>query len=124
MNQKAYEQAENELRYIIQQNPENIKNIDTSKILNPIKFERMKNKIEKEYLKIVEKYLNNYELDDRIDCNALPKQKTKLAELNNALRLVNMAESIGKEQPFKQDRLKKKIKRGEAIINRIEERCQ
>ena len=58
MNQKAYEQAENELRYIIQQNPENIKNIDTSKILNPIKFERMKNKIEKEYLKIVEKYFD------------------------------------------------------------------
>ncbi len=123
MNENRFEEAKRELKFIIQNKPDDLEKIETGKIINIVAFERMKVKIAEEYLAIANRYIN-YRINEKADCNVLYKEKESLTALENSLRLLEMAESIGEEQPQTKKKIMGRIKKGNEIISRIEEKCQ
>ena len=123
MNENSFDEAKQEFRYILQKSHDNLKNIDIRMMRNSAEFERIKKSLSDEYILIAEKCLGDFKINDT-DCNSLFKERAKLDRMNSALRLLRMAESIGKDQSSNKEILKKKIKDGERIIHAVEERCR
>lgn len=124
MNRNKIEEARRELRIILQKNPADIKKIDKREIINLDAFRRMKAGLEREYLEIIEKSLERYKIDGNAECAGLDDVKKDLAGLLNAQRLLEMAESIGKERPRIDKSLSGRIARGKGIISALEEKCE
>ncbi len=123
MNSNKYEQAERDLRVILQGNPDDIRLIDESKIINRVKYERMKKKLYDEYVEIAENNLAEIPVKEYEDCKKIVKARKNNAAMDHALRMLHMAESIGPEKKELEEEIIKKRDRLEKILDAMNERC-
>ena len=124
LNQDRLEEAKTELKYILQRNPGDIKKIDKTLIINLESFNRIKRELHAEYVEIAEKIIKLYKPIDVAECNVLLERQNEFAKLENAGRLLRMADSIGDEQTQLHENLGKIIKTERPKITRLKEQCK
>lgn len=129
LNRNDLENAKTEFRRILQDNPEYLSNVKEDRLDHPGRYRNLKRELEQEYLDIVRKYVNgdkNFPVQtgiNNINCNELQAQEKYLAKLKNAMRLLNMAEIIGRDQSALKEKLGRKIDNLEKSILRSKEKC-
>ncbi len=124
LNQDMMEEAKTELKYILQRNPGDIKKIDKSLIINLESLNRIKRELHSEYVGIAEKIIKSYKAIDFVECGDLHKTLNEFANLENAGRLLRMADSIGDEPAQLHENLGKIIKNERPKITRLKKQCK
>ncbi len=124
LNQDQLEEAKKEMMYVLQKNPQDIKNIDKTNIVNIEAFNKIKRELNQEYLDIVNKTIASYKIGEKVECKHKQKRMSEFARLENAERLLKMVESIGEEQIQLFEELGKIMKNGKQEISELEKRCK
>ncbi len=126
LNRNDLHNARIELKRILQDNPEYLHNITDKQLKDPEVFKEIKRDVEREYLDIAQKYINdnnNFTIQGNINCNELPEYETELGKIKNSMRLLNMAEIIGGDQSASKEKLSAVINLREKIISRSKKKC-
>ena len=123
MNSNNYEQAEKDLRVILQGNPNDIRLIDETKIINRVKYKRMKKKLYDEYIEIAETNLAEIPVKEYGDCKKIVKARKNNAAMDHALRMLHMAEAIGPEKKELEKEIIKKRDSLDKVLDVMNERC-
>jgi hypothetical protein len=124
INEEKLVEAEEVLRWIVQKNPQGIKNIDISKIDNPLLFKEMKEKLGNHYIDIVRGMMDSYQISESPLCSKIDEYRNIVTKLEHALRLLDMAGSLGRDSKELRGSLKERMGEGRRIISRLEVDCR
>ncbi len=124
MNSNNYEEAEKDLRIILQRNPDDIQLIDESEIINRVKYERIKKKLYREYVDIAENNLEEVPLEYDENCRNIERVEKNHFALQHALRLAGMAEVLGPEKKDLKKKIIKKRNRVKKVLERMDDKCR
>lgn len=124
INEKKLAEAEDVLRWIVQKKPQDIKNIDKASIHDPLLFKEMKDKLGTQYIAIVTEIMDSYQISETSRCGEIDENKNVIAKLEHALRLLTMAENLGKDRKDMEGSLKERIGEGKKVLSRLEAGCR
>lgn len=105
MNNNNFEEAERNFRVILQKDPDDVRLIDKSKIINQVKYERLKKKLYGEYVEIAEDNISGTPVRETENCRDIIKVEKDHFAMVHSLRVVDMAEAIGPDKPELRKRL-------------------
>ena len=123
INAKELDKAEHTLRLIVQGGPEEIEKIDDKGFIHPDVYRRLRLKLVNDYLGIAEKHESECSLHQDVSCSELTEQKSKLAKLKHALKLIGFAESIGGTDLNLKKNLSAKVADGEKVLKKLKTKC-
>jgi len=123
LNNHKIDEAAKAFRIVIQYGPERVAMIDEKKIVDIELYQKMKNDLAVEYIRIARKQLENFTVTDFTSCTDLVTQKKNLSSLKHGMNLLKYAESIGGFSPEIKAGLEKKISKGDPILSRMDEKC-
>ncbi len=95
MNENRYEDAKRELQYLLQKDPSEAQKIDQGKILNPVMYKRIKDDLSSFYLSVAGNIISKHEGKYDPGCGEEKQLSEKGNEITHALRLIEMAQSMG-----------------------------
>lgn len=124
INEKKLAEAEDVLRWIVQKNPQDINNIDSAGIQDPLLFKEMKDKLGTRYIAIVTEIMDSHQISESSRCDDIDENRNVMAKLEHARRLLAMAESLGKDRKDREGILRERIEEGKKIITRLEADCR
>lgn len=124
MNEKKYEEAEKAFAWIVQSNPEEVKKYRFNLPGDSDKFKEIKRRLERKYVGIAEKIIDQGRVRNIKTCEGLISGRKKLKELENALRLVQMAETLGSARSGMREQLKRDIKHSKSVLNDSKDICK
>ena len=124
LNNNKINEAEIVLMRMLQENPLNIHRINNSDIVNQVIYKRIKSKLAKRYLKIVDSIKSRYHISDSYRCEEIHKARESVSNLDHALRLLLAVDSIGVMKSKGKEDLKRRIERGRRIISITEKNCE
>jgi hypothetical protein len=124
INEEKLIEAEEVLRWIVQKNPQDIKTIDITKIDNPLLFKKIKEKLGSQYIDIVREMTDTYQIPETPLCSKIDENRNIVKRLEHALRLLHMAEDLGKDSKELRGSLIERIGEGRRIISRLEVDCR
>ncbi len=117
MNNNNFEEAERNFRVILQKDPDDVRFIDRSEIINQVKYDRMRDKLYKEYITIAEDNISSTPVPETENCRDIVKVEKAISDMVHSMRVVKMAEALGPERVD----LKKRIaERKEKIAEKLE----
>ncbi|HDP80215.1 MAG TPA: hypothetical protein ENN21_05165 [Spirochaetes bacterium] len=111
INDNRYEEAKEQLRYIAQKDPGEVKKIDAGRVLNPVMFERIKRELSSYYLSVAGGIAEKAEIKKEYSRGDEAALKKTTASLEHALRLIDMAENLGAEDPAARRRILSSLER-------------
>jgi len=123
INDNRYEEAKEQLRYIVQKDPGEVKKIDARRVLNPVMFERIKRELSSYYLSVAGGIAERAEIKKEYSCDDEAALKNTAASLEHALRLVDMADNLGGEDPGVRKRVSSSLERLKTEKAKLERGC-
>ena len=124
LNERKMNEAEKVLVWILQKDPDGINRIDKTRIIDPASYRGMKDKLEMRYMGVVTELMKKHRLPDTHDCNRIDEYTKSITKLEHATRILYMAENLGKDRHNLRDQLKERVKKGKAIVSKLEEKCK
>ncbi len=124
MNEDRYEDARTELKKMLQRDPAELNEIPMHRMINPVRYERMKKDLASYYSAEAGKVARSIEMPAAEDCRVLHERRVQTHNMSHSLRLCGMAEALGAPSPQWKAEMSQRVESEKEVLARLEEKCR
>lgn len=124
INARKMEEARKDYQVLVQFGEDKLSEINKEKIIYIDDFRSIKREVYSDYMDIVKRYLDEYEVENLSSCSNLSKLEDNVSKLEHAKRILEYAERVGKERPEFRKELEDRVKMGGDRLEKLKKRCK